>query len=88
MEKQTCTHYGFIVEYPEYYQCTKCKDIAYKVILKNIDGIWLNETEPQEVLKQRLFENILRKQQNKKYQKCKIHIDNAFAVFYTLKNSL
>ena len=69
MEKQTCTHYGFIVEYPEYYQCTKCKDIAYKVILKNIDGIWLNETEPQEVLKQRLFENIFRKQQNKKYQK-------------------
>ena len=69
MEKQTCTHYRIKLEYTEYYQCTKTKDIAYKVILKNIDGIWLNETEPQEVLKQRLFENIFRKQQNKKYQK-------------------
>lgn len=69
MKKQICTHYGFVIEYPKCYQCTKCRDIAYKVILKNIDGIWLNGTEPQEVLKQRLFENIFKKQQSKFFQK-------------------
>lgn len=66
MEEIGCNHMGFVVEYSDRYECTKCNDIANKVILKEIEGVWADGQEPQEVLKQRLFENILKIQQENK----------------------
>lgn len=40
MEEIGCNHMGFVVEYSDRYECTKCNDIANKVILKEIEGVW------------------------------------------------
>lgn len=68
MEKQ-CEHIGFIIEYEDYYKCTKCNTIAHKYILKGLTGTWTNGNQPEEVTKQYLFEKALQMQKENELKK-------------------
>lgn len=64
MKEKSCNHIGFIVEYPDRYECTKCNDIAYKCILKGVQGVWADGKIPPEVSKQYAFEKYFQMQKD------------------------
>lgn len=64
MQGKSCSHIGFIVEYPDRYECTECNEIVYKCILKGVQGVWTDGEMPPEVSKQYAFERYFQMQKD------------------------